>query len=218
MPYATSYQSSTISHNNSTDYTASFYGNSNSSSSSLQVAPNQNTGAPYQPPFQNSVGHTSSSTTMSNSNTYYNASGDHQNTAPTSSYQSSSYYYQQASQHYGYPSSNQGCTTVNPSYQHQYSQPYYHHNQTAGGPSVGTDGTLSGVGHADSFTGVGATGGYSYPNNQPPPPGTTSWRPDAGTPALPPVQVLLINVVANFGCMMNLMLVLLWSMDRLVNF
>jgi SAC3 family protein LENG8/THP3 len=218
MLYVTSYQSSTIPHNNSTDYTTSFYSNSNSSSSSLQVAPNQNTGASYQPPFQNSVGHTSSSstTTMSNSNTYYNASGDHQNTAPTSSYQSSSCYNQQASQNYGYPSSNQGCTPVNPSYQHQYSQPYYYYyNQTAGGPSVGTDGTLSGVGHAGSFTGVGATGGYSYPNNQPPPPGTTSWRPDAGTPALPPVQVLLINAEANFGCVMNLMLLLLFTMDGL---
>ncbi|XP_078169106.1 SAC3/GANP/Nin1/mts3/eIF-3 p25 family isoform X2 [Carex rostrata] len=35
----------------------------------------------------------------------------------------------------------------------------------------------------------GAAGGYSsHPTNQPPPPGTTSWLPDAATPALPPVQ------------------------------
>lgn len=154
---------------------------------------------------------------MSNSNTYYNASGDHQNTASTaSSYHSSGYYYQQASQNYTYPSSNQGCTTVNPSYQHQYSQPYYYYNQTAGGPSAGTDGTLSGVGHASSFTSVGDAGGYSYPTNQPPPPGTTSWRPDAGAPALPPVQVLLISAMANFGCDMNLMLVLLWIVLLLI--
>lgn len=130
---------------------------------------------------------------MSNSNTYYNASGDHQNTALTTpSYQSSGNYYQQASHNYAYPS-------YNTSYQPQYIQPYYY-NQTAGSPSVGTDATSSvpsGAGHGGSYMGHGgAAGGYSsHPTNQPPPPGTTSWRPDAATPALPPVQVF---VMANF--------------------
>ncbi|KAJ1686564.1 hypothetical protein LUZ63_017954 [Rhynchospora breviuscula] len=187
-PYAASYQSSVVPHNNSADYATSFYSNANINSSSLQVAPNQNTGASNQPPFQNSVGHTSS-TTMSNSNIYYNASGDHQNTATTApSYQSGGYYYQQAGQAYAYPSANQGSTTVNPSYQQQYGQPYYYYNHPAGGTSVGTEGTMPGGANAGSHPGVGAAGGYSYPTNQPPPPGTSSWRPDPGTSTLPPVQ------------------------------
>ncbi|OAY83563.1 hypothetical protein ACMD2_00276 [Ananas comosus] len=163
-----------------------------SSSQQLGATQNQNTGAAYQPlsSFQNSgssyVGPTSYL------GTYYNT-GDNQNTA---GYQNNSYYYHQPNPPHSYSSysssdanSVQSSTvSTNPAYyQQQYYQWPQYYSQNA--PSLGcTPGTENSSVTMTATSAVGVGGGYSYPSSQPPPPGTTSWRRDAGTSTLPSLQ------------------------------
>jgi hypothetical protein len=173
--------------------------------SSVQQGVSQHPGAAYQPLslFQNSgayVGPTS--------NTYYNA-GTHQ-TAP--GYATSNYHHHHHHHHHHHqnnawgdgssvnnhaqsyqnytPDSNVAlCSSSLPTssvhYQQQYNQwpSYYDQSaQTSGGLAVAVS--------TASVTKVATVGSdYVHPSNQPPPPGTTSWKSDAGNIAAPPVQV-----------------------------
>ncbi|CAL4953779.1 unnamed protein product [Urochloa decumbens] len=162
--------------------------------SSAQQGVGQHPGAVYQPltSFQNSgsyVGPTS--------NTYYNA-GTHQ-TAP--GYATSNYYYHQnnvwgdgsfvnnhAQSYQGYtPDSNiaqssSSLPTSSVHYQQQYNQWPYYYDQSAQ-----NSGVLAVAG--SSVTKASSIGSdYVHPSNQPPPPGTTSWKSDAGNTAAPPPQ------------------------------
>jgi hypothetical protein len=167
--------------------------------SSVQQGVSQHPGAAYQPLslFQNSgayVGPTS--------NTYYNA-GTHQ-TAP--GYATSNYHHHhhqnnawgdgssvnnhaQSYQNYTPDSNVALCSSSLPTssvhYQQQYNQwpSYYDQSaQTSGGLAVAVS--------TASVTKVATVGSdYVHLSNQPPPPGTTSWKSDAGNIAAPPVQV-----------------------------
>ncbi|KAF0927527.1 hypothetical protein E2562_034167 [Oryza meyeriana var. granulata] len=166
--------------------------------SSVQQGVDQSSGAAYQPltSFQNSgsyVGPTS--------NTYYNA-GAHQ-TAP--GYATSNNYYQsnsrtggssgdkhaQSYQSYAPSDTNAAQSSSSlPSnsyhYHQQYNQWSYYYDQSApssGGPAV----AVSSVSDANTTS---VSSGYVYPSTQPPPPGTTPWKSDAGAPAVPPPQAL----------------------------
>lgn len=56
--------------------------------------------------------------------------------------------------------------------------------------SAQTSGGLAVAGSTASVTKVATVGSdYVHPSNQPPPPGTTSWKSDAGNTAAPPIQV-----------------------------
>ncbi|KAG2592777.1 SAC3 family protein A-like isoform X2 [Panicum virgatum] len=164
--------------------------------SSVHQGVGQLPGAAYQSltSFQNSgsyVGPTS--------NTYYN-SGTHQ-TAP--GYATSNYYYHQnnawvdgssvnnhAQSYQSYiPDSNvaQSSSSLLASsvhYQQQYNQWPYYYDQSAQ--------TSWGLAVADSTTSITNVAtvvpDYVHLSNQPPPPGTTSWRTDAGNTAAPPAQ------------------------------
>jgi hypothetical protein len=73
-------------------------------------------------------------------------------------------------------------------YQHQYNQwPYYYDQsaQTSGGLAVA--GSTASVAKAAT---IGPD--YVHPSNQPPPPGTTSWRSGSGNTVAPPAQVKCI--------------------------
>ncbi|PUZ54084.1 hypothetical protein GQ55_5G101600 [Panicum hallii var. hallii] len=172
--------------------------------SSVQQGVGQHPGAAYQSltSFQNSgsyVGPTS--------NTYYN-SGTHQ-TAPGST---SNYYYHQnnawgdgssvnnhAQSYQSYtPDSNvaQSSSSLPASsvhYQHQYNQWPYYYDQSAQ-----TSGGLAVAGSTASVTKAATIGpDYVHPSNQPPPPGTTSWRSDAGNTVAPPAQAADIQGYQN---------------------
>lgn len=185
---------------NNTEYPNYYYGYQQSPcvSSSHQVGANQNSGAPYQPliSFQNSA---SSVGPTSYSGTYYNT-GDHQTMA---GYQSNSYNNQNNmwndgsfgsynAQHYpsygaSCASSSQSSSSIpgnNPHLQYQYNQwPGYYNHPASSVSAPGTEGLSTNP----PVHGVG--GGYSYANNQPPPPGTTSWRRDSVSSAFPTIQV-----------------------------
>ncbi|KAG1337950.1 SAC3 family protein A [Cocos nucifera] len=198
------YPSATTSYGYSnTQYQSYYYGyqQPDNDSSSQQVGANQNSGAAYQPlsSFQNSAGsyvHPSSYL-----GTYYNT-GDHQTTA---GYENSNYNYQNNWWNNGncgsyplhvYPSytssdtnstqSSSAVSTNSLPYQQQYNQWPYYYSQSA--PIVscapGTENTSITIGCSVE----GGSGGYPYPSNQPPPPGTTSWRKDAGSSGLPSLQ------------------------------
>ncbi|TKW17556.2 hypothetical protein SEVIR_5G378162v4 [Setaria viridis] len=165
--------------------------------SSVQQGVGQHPGAAYQPlsSFQNSgsyIGPTS--------NTYYNA-GTHQ-TAP--GYATSNYYYHQnnasgdgssvnnhAQSYQNYTSdsnvaqSSSSLPTSSVHYQQQCNQWPSYYDQSAQ-----TSGGLAVAGSTASVTKVATVGSdYVHPSNQPPPPGTTSWKSDAGNTAAPPIQV-----------------------------
>lgn len=170
--------------------------------SSVQRGVDQGPGAAYQPltSFPNSgsyVGPTS--------NTYYTA-GVHQ-TVP--GYATNSYYYHHSNawgngscvNNHAQP--YQSCTpdsnvaqissslpTSSVHYQQQYSQWAYYYDQsaqTSGGLAVTGRGSTA----PDTKT-VTIGSNYAHTSNQPPPPGTTSWKSDAGNTTAPPSQVNLL--------------------------
>ncbi|XP_006644972.2 SAC3 family protein A isoform X2 [Oryza brachyantha] len=162
--------------------------------SSVQQGVDQSSGAAYQPltSFQNSGSYVDPT-----SNTYYNA-GAHQ-TAP--GYATNNNYYQSSSWTGGSSGDNhaqsyQGYTPADTNaaqssssltnnsyhYQQQYNQWPYYYDQSApnsGGPAV----AVSSNSNANT---ANISSGYVYPSTQPPPPGTTPWKSDAGVPAVPP--------------------------------
>ncbi|AQK94307.1 Putative SAC3/GANP family protein [Zea mays] len=165
--------------------------------SSVQQGANQHPGAAYQPltSFQNSGSYIDPT-----SNTYYNA-GDHQ-TVP--GYGSSSYYFQnntwnggstgnnfaQSYQNYSPSDTNaqQSSTSVPANslpYQQQYNQWPYYYNQSV--PSASSN-PVAGNSTTDNLA-VNTPSSYSYPNSQPPPPGTTSWKSNSSASVAPPMQV-----------------------------
>lgn len=165
--------------------------------SSVQQGVDQGPGAAYQPltSFPNSgsyVGPTS--------NTYYTA-GAHQ-TVP--GYATSNCYYHQNNNWVNGGSLNnhvqsyQSCTpdsnvsqssislpTGSVHYQQQYNQWAYYYDQSAQ-TSDGHAVTGSTASDTKSVT-VGSN--YAHTSNQPLPPGTTSWKSDAGNTTAPPTQV-----------------------------
>lgn len=186
-----------------TQYQSYYYGYQQpaNDSSSQQVGTNQNSGAAYQPliSFQNSAASYVHPTSYLG--TYYNT-GDHQTAA---GYENSNYNYQTNWWNNGnsgsyplqlypnYTSSDTNSTqssgavsTNSLPYQQQYNQWPYYYSQSA--PTVscvpGTENTSNTVGCSIE----GGSGGYPYPNNQPPPPGTTSWRKDTCSSGLPSLQ------------------------------
>ncbi|KAL5219797.1 hypothetical protein ABZP36_024510 [Zizania latifolia] len=166
--------------------------------SSVQQGVDQNSGAAYQPltSFQNSGSYVAPT-----SNTYYNA-GAHQ-TAP--GYATSNHYYQnnawtggssgdnhtQSYQSYTPPDTNAAQSSsslpTNSFYYHpQYNQWSYYYDQSA--PNSGVPAPAIAVSGASDIKAANISSGYVYPSTQPPPPGTTPWKSDAGTPAAPPPQ------------------------------
>jgi hypothetical protein len=172
--------------------------------SSVHQGANQHPGAAYQPltSFQNSGSYIDPT-----SNTYYNAGG-HQ-TVP--GYGSSSYYYQNntwnggssannyAQSYQSYSSSDTNALQSSSStpansvpYQQQYNQWPYYYNQSV--PSASSN-PVAGKSTTDNV--AVNNSGYSYPNNQPPPPGTTSWKSNSVASVAPPMQVFLPPFTTN---------------------
>ncbi|KAJ1286116.1 hypothetical protein BS78_03G328200 [Paspalum vaginatum] len=202
MPYSTSVQQ---------DYNAAQYPNhyfnypQAANDSSVQQGVDQSPGAAYQPlaSFQNSgsyVGPTS--------NKSYNA-GAHQ-TVP--GYGTSNYYYHQnnawgdgssvnnhVQSYQSYtPDSNvaqssSSLPTSSVHHQKQYNQWPYYYNQSAQ-----TSGGLAVTGSTASDTKAGTVcPDFAHSSNQPPPPGTTSWKGDAGITIAPPPQAPAIQGYQN---------------------
>jgi SAC3 family protein LENG8/THP3 len=190
--------SNTVQHvYNPVDYANYYYSYPQATNdSSVQQGANQHTGAAYQPltSFENSgsyVGPTN--------NTYYNAGG-HQ-TVP--GYGSSSYYYPNNTWNGGSAGNNYAQTYQNytpsdtnalqnstslpaNSYQQQYNQWPYYYNQPVPSASINP---VAGISTTDTIA-VNTPSGYSYSSNQPPPPGTTSWKNNSVASVAPPMQVL----------------------------
>jgi len=174
-----------------------------SGSSSQQVGACQNSGAPYE--SFSSFQHTGSFVApTSYSSTYYNA-GDHQTAAgyPSNSYVNQSDYWNDGRTG-NYPShqyssytppvasstqvtSNAAASSLH--YQQCGQWPYYYYPPA---PAVscppGTENTLA-TSATPACPTQAASGGYPYPSNQPPPPGTTSWRKESGSSMSPFLQV-----------------------------
>ncbi|GJN14635.1 hypothetical protein PR202_gb01483 [Eleusine coracana subsp. coracana] len=192
--------SNTVQHGyNPVDYTNYYYSYPQATNdSSVQQGANQHTGAAYQPltSFQNSGSYIDPT-----SNTYYNAGG-HQ-TVP--GYGSNNYYYQNNSwnggstgNHYAQAQPYQNYTpsdtnslqsstsmpTNSLPYQQQYNQwPYYYNHSVPNASSNPATGNST----TDTIA-VNTPSGYSYSSNQPPPPGTTSWKNNSVASVAPPVQ------------------------------
>ncbi|XP_077232929.1 SAC3/GANP/Nin1/mts3/eIF-3 p25 family isoform X2 [Tasmannia lanceolata] len=173
---------------------------------SQPVGAYQSSGAPYQSltSFQNTGSYVPST---SYSSTYYNA-GDYQTTG---GYQSSSYsnqtnswndgnYGNYPSQHYsnytssesnGAPSSTTvGGTPMN--YQEDYSKQwaeYFRQNASDVSCAPGTENISATTSSTVEYPIPGISGGYAISNSQPPPPGTTSWKPDSSSSLLPSLQL-----------------------------
>ncbi|XP_043701015.1 SAC3 family protein A-like isoform X3 [Telopea speciosissima] len=156
----------------------------------------QNSGAPYQPltSFQNTG-------PASYTSTYYNAT-DYQTTGgyPSNEYNNQtnlwndgSYAQYPSHQYSAYSSSDsngaQSSSTVAATplhYQQQYKSWADYYSQTDVSCAPGTE-NIS-VSSATTCAVPGATGGYPFSNGQPPPPGTTSWRPEPISSELPSLQ------------------------------
>ncbi|KAJ4979768.1 hypothetical protein NE237_010548 [Protea cynaroides] len=158
----------------------------------------QHSGAPYQPltSFQNTG-------PASYTSTYYNAA-DYQTTGgyPSNEYNNqtnlwndASYAHYPSHQYSAYTSSDsngaQSSSTVAATplhYQQQYKSWADYYSQTDVSCAPGTE-NIS-VTSASTLGGAvpGATGGYPFSNGQPPPPGTTSWRPEPSSSELPSLQ------------------------------
>ncbi|WVZ68270.1 hypothetical protein U9M48_017229 [Paspalum notatum var. saurae] len=204
MPYPTSVQQ---------DYNAAQYPNyhfnypQTANDSSVQQGVDQSPGAAYQPltSFQNS-----GSYVRPTSNKSYNA-GAHQ-TVP--GYATSNYYYHQnnawvdgssvnnhVQSHQSYtPDSNAAqsssslpTSSVHHQQQYNYNQWPYYYDQSAQ-----TSCGLAVTGSTASDTKPGTVGpDYTHSSNQPPPPGTTSWKNDAGITIAPPPQAPAIQGYQN---------------------
>lgn len=168
----------------------------------------QNTGAPYQPlsSFQNASSYVGPT---SYSSTYYNP-GDYQTTAgyqpAAAGYQSSDYnnqtnvwndgnYVPHQYSTYSLPDANAGqCSstaTVDAAhYQQQYGQWAGYYSQTASDVmcAPGTEHVARTSVSAESSV-PDFNPGYPVVSNQPPPPGTTSWRRDSTSSGFPSLQV-----------------------------
>ncbi|XP_042511415.1 SAC3 family protein A-like isoform X2 [Macadamia integrifolia] len=151
----------------------------------------EHSGAPYQPlnSFQNTG-------PASYTSTYYNAT-DYQTTGgypsneynnQTNTWNQGSYAHFHSHQYSAYTSDSNGTqssSTVAATplhYQQQYKPWADYYNQTDVSCAPGTENI--------SVTSAvpGATGGYTFLNSQPPPPGTTSWRPEPSSSELPSLQ------------------------------
>ncbi|XP_010253399.1 PREDICTED: SAC3 family protein A isoform X2 [Nelumbo nucifera] len=162
----------------------------------------QNSGAPYQPltSFQNTGSYAGST---SYSGTYYNA-GDYQTAGgyPSSDYSNQNNLWNEGNyasysshQYPNYTPSdsngahNSSAVAATPlHYQQNYKQwaDYYSQIDVSCAPGTENMSVSSATTLACPIPGVSA--GYPTPNNQPPPPGTTSWRPESGSSELPSFQ------------------------------
>ncbi|CAL4973273.1 unnamed protein product [Urochloa decumbens] len=152
--------------------------------SSVQQGVGQHPGAAYQPltSFQNSGSYVGPTC-----NTYYNA-GTHQT---ASGYATSNYYHHQnnawadgsfVNNHaQSYQSYTPDSNVAQSSSSLPTSSVHYQPAQTSGVLAVA--GSIASITKASS---IGSD--YVHPSNQPPPPGTTSWKSDAGNTAAPPAQ------------------------------
>ncbi|KAK1256883.1 hypothetical protein QJS04_geneDACA024123 [Acorus gramineus] len=169
-------------------------------SSSQQVGASQNSGAPYQPlsSFQNTASYVGPT---SYSGTYYNT-GDYQT---TTGYQSSvyseqtnwncgNYPHHQYSNYSSSDATHAPTSTVAatpPNYQPHYNQWADYYNQTSSNVmcAPGTENVSVTTVSTSGYPVAGITSGYSVSSNQPPPPGTTSWRQDPSSSTSNSLQV-----------------------------
>ncbi|XP_020248458.1 SAC3 family protein A isoform X2 [Asparagus officinalis] len=187
---------------NNTEYQNYYnYQQPSSSSSSQQVVACQNSGATYQ--SFSSFQHTGSYVApTSYSSTYYNA-GDHQTAAagyPNNSYVNQSNYwnngstgsYPQQYPNYTAPVANSTQVTSNAAsslhYQHYGQWPSYYYPPAPTVNSVPGTEQMSTTSSAPATPVQAAAGSYPYPSNQPPPPGTTTWRSESGPSVTPFLQ------------------------------
>ncbi|XP_042508047.1 SAC3 family protein A-like isoform X2 [Macadamia integrifolia] len=158
----------------------------------------QNSGAPYQPltSFQNTG-------PASYTSTYYNAA-DYQTTGgypsneynnQTNSWNAGSYAHYPSHQYSAYSSSDsngaQSSSAVAATplhYQQQYKSWAEYYSQTDVNCAPGTENIAVTNATSSGCAVPGATGGYPFSNGQPPPPGTTSWRPEPSSSEFPPLQ------------------------------
>ncbi|XP_042461260.1 SAC3 family protein A-like isoform X2 [Zingiber officinale] len=202
------YSSSTVPYNyNSVGFQNYYYSNHplGNDSTTQQVEGDQNPGAAYQPlsAFPNSGSYVAPTSYLG---TYYNA-GDNQT---GTGYENNSYNYQTGlwndANYHNYPqhlysSYTTSATTVAQSsttastnslyYQQQYNKWPYCYNQAM--PAVngiaGTDNSHAAPSlQSAGYSAVGVGAGYPYSSNQPPPPGTTSWREDSKPPGVSSFQ------------------------------
>ncbi|XP_038980936.1 SAC3 family protein A isoform X2 [Phoenix dactylifera] len=82
--------------------------------------------------------------------------------------------------------SSSAVSTNSLPYQQQYNQWTYYYSQSA--PVVSCAPRTENTSLTIGCSVEGGSGGYPYPSNQPPPPGTTSWRKDTGSSGLPSLQ------------------------------
>ncbi|XP_065046427.1 SAC3 family protein A-like isoform X1 [Musa acuminata AAA Group] len=201
------YSSSTVPYNyTSVGYQNSFYGYhlQGNDSSTQQIGGDQNSGAAYQPlsTFQNSGSYVAPTSYLG---TYYNA-GDNQT---GTGYETNSYNYQTSlwndGNYHSYPyhhyssyttsstSSAQSSATISGNslyYQQQYNNWPYYQSQPAPivNGAAGLENTSATSLQSAGYSAEGASSGYPYISNQPPPPGTTSWREDSRPSGMPSFQ------------------------------
>lgn len=206
------YSSSTVPYNyTSVGYQNSFYGYhlQGNDSSTQQIGGDQNSGAAYQPlsTFQNSGSYVAPTSYLG---TYYNA-GDNQT---GTGYETNSYNYQTSlwndGNYHSYPyhhyssyttsstSSAQSSATISGNslyYQQQYNNWPYYQSQPAPivNGAAGLENTSATSLQSAGYSAEGASSGYPYISNQPPPPGTTSWREDSRPSGMPSFQVLTFD-------------------------
>ncbi|WOK95527.1 SAC3 family protein A isoform X1 [Canna indica] len=197
------YSSSTTSYNyNAAGFQNYYYGHHlPGNDSTQQIVGDQNSGAAYQPlsTFQNSGSYVGPTSYLG---TYYNA-GDNQSGA---GYENNNYNYQTSSwndgnyhhyPHHPYSSYTTSATSVTQTsatatnslyYPQQYNKWPYYYNQPApvANGVAGTDNSPATSLQSAGYLGV--SGGYPYASNQPPPPGTTSWREESKPPVVPSFQ------------------------------
>ncbi|KAG8054828.1 hypothetical protein GUJ93_ZPchr0001g33183 [Zizania palustris] len=80
-------------------------------------------------------------------------------------------------------------------YHQLYNQWSYYYDQSA--PSSGVHAPAVAVSGTSDIKATNIGSGYVYPSTQPPPPGTTPWKSDAGAPAAPPPQAPGTSVFQN---------------------
>ncbi|XP_020696438.1 SAC3 family protein A isoform X2 [Dendrobium catenatum] len=185
-------------------YQSNYYGNPHQASytSYQQAGTSQNSGASYQPPssFQNTGSY---ATPTSYSGAYF--ASDHQTTAgyPTSGYFDQNNYWNDGSgggyslQYANYPSSGANSTpstsnVATSAYPYQQECYQWSTNYGASVPNVNytpaSGSAVAGIAPTTTYPVQSANAGSLYASNQPPPPGTTSWRGDLGPSTLPSPQ------------------------------
>ncbi|KAJ6853218.1 SAC3 family protein A isoform X1 [Iris pallida] len=189
---------------NNTDYQSCYgYQQPASGSSTQQVGAYQNSGAPYQ--SSSSFHHTGYSGT-------YNNAGDYQTVAgyPNNNYGDQFNYWNGGSyasnQYMSYPSSDSISTqTSNLPASSVHYQQYGQYCYNASAPAVSstpmTENLLASSASTPTIPIQATSGGFPYPSNQPPPPGTTSWGRNSGSywpPMQGPSNVMRSNLNASW--------------------